>query len=79
MDARPTLTAESDTRHWAKLSCPECGTIAEVVLRAMLAGTSGGVEHVKIRCLDRHWFFMPVEMLDEEPQLAARPEESRHR
>jgi hypothetical protein len=31
--------------------------------RSQASSTSGAVEHVKIRCVDRHWFLMPSELL----------------
>ena len=43
--------------------CPECGTLAEVEWRAVLESTDGPVEHAKIRCVQRHWFLLPVATL----------------
>ena len=43
--------------------CPECALPAEVLDRFGLSSTGGTLEHVKIRCLARHWFLMPVTML----------------
>ena len=43
--------------------CPECTAPAEVVDRFTMIGTDGLVEHVKIRCLLRHWFLLPVASL----------------
>ncbi len=37
-------------------SCPECGAPAEVTWRFCEEGTDGPIEHVKLHCLDRHWF-----------------------
>ena len=45
------------------VACPECGRPAEVEWRDRLDSTHGTVEHLKIRCLDRHWFLMPADML----------------
>jgi hypothetical protein len=46
------------------LCCPACGLPATVEWRDMMAGTSGPVIHVKVRCpLGRHWFLMPEEGL----------------
>ena len=45
------------------VGCPECPAPAEVVDRFALSGTDGPLEHVKIQCLARHWFLMPVTML----------------
>lgn len=41
-------------------SCPECGQVAEVTRREWLASTAGPVEHVHIRCVQRHWFLLPA-------------------
>ncbi|MFC4948981.1 hypothetical protein [Pseudonocardia sp. GCM10023141] len=43
------------------VGCPECGGPAEIVDRMVLASTSGPVDHVKVRCLHRHWFLLPVD------------------
>ena len=43
--------------------CPECAAPAEVADRFDLGSTDGRREHVKIQCLGRHWFLMPVTML----------------
>lgn len=45
------------------VGCPECGAPAEVVDRFVLAGTGGPVEHVKVQCVSRRWFTVPVERL----------------
>jgi hypothetical protein len=45
--------------------CPEpgCGMPAEVLDRYTLLATDGPVEHIAVRCVDRHQFLMPVELL----------------
>jgi hypothetical protein len=43
---------------------PGCTGPAEVVDRMVLRSTSGPIEHVRIRCLHRHWFMLPVSMVD---------------
>ncbi len=45
------------------VSCPECGAPAEVARRDVHASTDGPIEHVIVRCVDRHWFNMPAWML----------------
>ncbi len=45
------------------VGCPECGAAAEVEWADEVASTSGPVELVKIRCLERHWFLMPADGL----------------
>ncbi|MCU1538516.1 MAG: hypothetical protein JWP82_2867 [Humibacillus sp.] len=44
-------------------TCPECGALAEVRERAVLESTDGPVEHARILCLSRHWFFLPAASL----------------
>jgi hypothetical protein len=45
--------------------CPEpgCGMPAEILDRYTLPSTDGPVEHIAVRCIDRHQFLMPVELL----------------
>jgi hypothetical protein len=51
--------------------CPECAAPAEVLDRFGLGSTAGTLEHVKIQCLARHWFLMPVTMLPTMGTIAA--------
>ena len=44
-------------------NCPECGVLAEVEWRAVMESTEGPIEHAKIRCVQRHWFLLPVAAL----------------
>ena len=44
-------------------TCPECGTLAEVEWRAVLESTDGPIEHAKVRCVQKHWFLLPVAAL----------------
>jgi hypothetical protein len=46
-------------------ACPEpdCDAPSEIVERLTVPSTDGPIEHVKIRCLRRHPFFLPVWML----------------
>jgi len=53
---------------WELVACPECGAPAEVVDRFDIASTSGAAAHVKVRCVQRHWFLMLAERL---PSLEA--------
>ena len=48
-------------------TCPECGRPAEVEWRDVLESTDGPVEHARVTCVDRHWFFVPVAVLEREP------------
>jgi hypothetical protein len=42
------------------VACPECSQPAEVQWRTILESTSGPVEHLKIRCVAGHCFFLPA-------------------
>jgi rubredoxin len=42
------------------VTCPECGGPAVVEWRSTGGSTDGSVEHVKVRCPDRHWFLLPA-------------------
>jgi hypothetical protein len=44
-------------------TCPDCGSVAEVQWRATMDSTEGPIEHVKILCVRRHWFLLPVARL----------------
>lgn len=44
-------------------SCPECGSVAEVLWRTELESTDGLVEHAKVLCLNRHGFLLPTAAL----------------
>ena len=43
--------------------CPQCGLPAEVVDRDVWPSTDGPVEHVHVRCVDKHRFVMPAASL----------------
>ena len=45
-------------------TCPHCGQPATVQWRAVLESTDGPIEHARIDCLNRHWFLLPVAVLD---------------
>lgn len=48
--------------------CPECMAPAEVVDRFHEDSTGGPVEHVKLLCVDRHWFLGPAATLLPDPR-----------
>jgi hypothetical protein len=54
--AAPTELPSGST---PRVSCPDCAQPAWVEWRDEVNSTSGPVVHVKVRCLDRHWFLMP--------------------
>jgi hypothetical protein len=47
----------------ALVDCPTCHLPAEITDRFTLGGAPGPVEHVKVVCVRRHWYTLPVEML----------------
>jgi hypothetical protein len=51
--------------------CPQCGQPATVQWRAVLESTDGPTEHARIDCLNRHWFLLPIAVLDRGPALTA--------
>jgi hypothetical protein len=53
----------STSADWKTIDCPECGVLAEVQPHTELNSTSGRVKHVKVRCLSRHWFLLPAELM----------------
>ncbi len=55
-------------------NCPECGQLAEVEWRDVMESTDGPVEHAKFRCVQRHWFLLPVAVLERSRQ----PVETQH-
>ena len=44
-------------------ACPECSAPAEVTEVVLLDSTDGPIEHARVRCVRRHWFFMPTAAL----------------
>ncbi|OXM43844.1 hypothetical protein [Amycolatopsis alba] len=43
----------------ALVACPECGNVATIEWESRLAG----LLHVKVRCIERHWFLMPTDSI----------------
>jgi hypothetical protein len=56
--------------------CPACGLLAAITDRFTLAGAPAPVEHVKITCVMRHWFTLPVEQLAAAPATDSGPAEA---
>jgi hypothetical protein len=56
-------------------ACPEpgCQSPAEIIDRCAFGSTDGPIEHVRIRCLYRHTFLLPAEMLRSPHQAVRRP------
>lgn len=45
----------------ALVDCPTCGLPAEITDRFTLMGAPAPVEHVKVVCVRRHWYTLPVD------------------
>jgi hypothetical protein len=43
------------------VDCPTCGLPAEITDRFTLAGVPAPVDHVKVVCVRRHWYTLPVD------------------
>jgi hypothetical protein len=56
-------------------ACPECSAPSEVTEVVSLGSTDGPVAHARVRCVRRHWFFMPADRLirGEAAEPALRP------
>ena len=59
--------------------CPECGGTAEIERRTVLDSTDGPIEHAKIRCVNRHWCYVPVCVLEDVPRIHSDRRPARHR
>lgn len=59
----------NDDNHSANemVDCPACGLPAEITDRFTLGGAPEPVDHVKIVCVMRHWFTLPVDLLPARP------------
>jgi hypothetical protein len=60
--------ADGADQHLRIVTCPECFMIADLQRGNRLESTDGPVDHVRITCVNRHWFMMPADMLNERPQ-----------
>lgn len=52
--------------------CPGCGGHAEIERRTVLESTDGPIEHLRLRCVRRHWFVVPAAMLETDRRSAPR-------
>jgi CBS domain-containing protein len=51
--------------------CPKCSEVSEIHWFAVVDSTDGPVEHAKLFCVNRHWFFLPVASLGERAEEVA--------
>ena len=47
------------------VACPECSMAAAMQWRDRIESTDGPLDTVRITCVNRHWFMMPVDALSE--------------
>lgn len=47
-------------QHFDLVACPECSTTAAMQWADRVESTDGPVDHVRITCVNRHWFLMPA-------------------
>lgn len=45
-------------------TCPACSAPAEISDRFALESSDGPIEHVRVRCVRRHWFAAPSALLE---------------
>jgi hypothetical protein len=45
------------------VDCPECGAPAEIESWSTMGSTCGPVEHLKARCVRKHWYLLPRDLL----------------
>ena len=48
----------------ALVDCPTCGLPAEITDVFTLDGVPEPVEHVKVVCIRRHWYTLPIDMVE---------------
>lgn len=65
-------TADDADQHLDIVACPECSMTASLQRGNRVESTDGPVDHVRITCVNRHWFLMPADTLNERPR-APRP------
>ncbi|MET0525639.1 MAG: hypothetical protein ABWZ91_12615 [Nocardioides sp.] len=58
----PTTAAHTPVtaREGDFVSCPECGAPAIVEWSSSVGTTDAPLEHLKIRCVQKHWFLLPA-------------------
>jgi hypothetical protein len=61
-------SADVTTEYLGFVSCPDCSMIASVQWGGCVDSTEGPVDQVRITCVNRHWFLMPVDRFTERQQ-----------
>jgi hypothetical protein len=50
-------------QHLDLRACPQCSMTAAVQRSDRVESTDGPIDHVRITCVNRHWFLMPADRL----------------
>jgi hypothetical protein len=61
-------TADFADQHLDVVACPGCSMTAASQWSGRMESTAGPVDHVRITCVNRHWFLMPADALNERTQ-----------
>jgi hypothetical protein len=61
-------TANDADQHLGFVACPECSLPAAVQHWNQAESTDGPINLVKMTCVNRHWFLIPADRLNEHPQ-----------
>jgi hypothetical protein len=61
-------TTDDTTQYLEFVICPDCSMIAAAQRGGCLESTDDPVEHVRVTCVQRHWFLIPADMLTERLQ-----------
>ncbi len=51
------------------VACPECSMAATLQWANRVESTDGPVDHVRVTCVNRHWFLMPADTLTERTRI----------
>jgi hypothetical protein len=54
-------------QHLDVVACHECSMTAALQRGNRVESTDGPVDHVRITCVNRHWFLMPADTLKRAP------------
>jgi hypothetical protein len=54
------------------VTCPQCGGVASIEWHT----TIDQMLHLKVRCIQRHWFLLPADMVSSYPSVQGRPASS---
>ena len=61
-------TADGDNHAFDFVACPECSMTASLRWDNQVESTDGPVNHVRVTCVNRHWFLMPADTLTKRPR-----------